>query len=100
MLEDVRHSAREARLHALGHTDAGRLLHISFTLRADGKVIRVISARARFSNFDALSASARFADQSCIFYRDDTLVCEHTRHLKGFVIKWADALAIYCKGAN
>jgi uncharacterized DUF497 family protein len=46
ILEDVRHSSCEARLHALGHTDARRLLHISFTLRADGRLIRVISARA------------------------------------------------------
>lgn len=44
ILEDVRHSFRETRLHALGHTDAGRLLHISFTLRGDGKLIRIISA--------------------------------------------------------
>jgi len=46
IVEDVSHSSRETRLHALGHTDAGRLLHISFTLRGDGKLIRVISARA------------------------------------------------------
>ena len=46
IVEDVSHSSRETRLHALGHTDAGRLLHISFTLRDDGKLIRVISARA------------------------------------------------------
>ena len=39
-------SIREMRLHALGHTDAGRLLHISFTLRGDGRLIRVISARS------------------------------------------------------
>lgn len=46
IVEDVSHSTRETRLHALGHTDAGRPLHISFTLRGDGKLIRVISARA------------------------------------------------------
>jgi len=46
LLEDVSHSSRETRLHALGHTDAGRSLHISFTLRGDGKLIRVMSARA------------------------------------------------------
>jgi len=45
IVEDVIHSAREPRLHALGRTDAGRLLHISFTLRGNGKLIRVISAR-------------------------------------------------------
>jgi uncharacterized DUF497 family protein len=45
VVEDVGHSVRELRLQALGRTDAGRLLHISFTLRGDGKLIRVISAR-------------------------------------------------------
>src|SRR6266481_6515939 len=46
IVEDVSHSSYEIRLHALGHTDVGRLLHISFTLRGNGKLIRVISARA------------------------------------------------------
>jgi uncharacterized DUF497 family protein len=45
LVEDRRHSAREPRFHALGKTDAGRLLHITFTLRSDGRKIRVISAR-------------------------------------------------------
>src|ERR1700758_4802205 len=45
IVEDVRHSSYEIRLHALGQTDAGRLLHISFTLRGNGKLIRVVSAR-------------------------------------------------------
>lgn len=45
VLEDIGHSSRETRLHALGRTDAGRLLHISFTMRGGGKLIRVISAR-------------------------------------------------------
>ncbi len=43
LLDDIRHSANEPRFHALGKTDAERLLHISFTLR--DKKIRVISAR-------------------------------------------------------
>ena len=46
IVDDVGHSIREIRLHALGHTDIGRLLHVSFTLRGDGRLIRVISARA------------------------------------------------------
>jgi uncharacterized DUF497 family protein len=46
VVQDVGHSLSETRLHALGRTDAGRLLHISFTLRGDGTLIRVISARA------------------------------------------------------
>ncbi len=42
---DERHSQAEERLHALGRTDAHRLLHLTFTLRQDGTLIRVISAR-------------------------------------------------------
>jgi uncharacterized DUF497 family protein len=45
LLADARHSGAELRLHAFGHTDAGRLLQITFTLRDDGTLIRVISAR-------------------------------------------------------
>ena len=45
IVEDASHKSYEVRLHALGHTDAGRPLHISFTLRRNGKLIRVISAR-------------------------------------------------------
>jgi len=45
LLADARHSQQEARHHALGRTDDGRLLHIAFTLRKAGGLIRVISAR-------------------------------------------------------
>jgi uncharacterized protein len=45
LLEDSAHSQQEPRLHALGKTDDGRTLHISFTLRQSGTWIRVISAR-------------------------------------------------------
>lgn len=45
VLADAKHSAVEPRFHALGKTDEGRLLHITFTLRGDGQKIRVISAR-------------------------------------------------------
>jgi uncharacterized DUF497 family protein len=45
VVEDVRHSLDEPRFHALGRTDEGRLLHLSFTLRRAGRLIRVISAR-------------------------------------------------------
>lgn len=45
MIEDRRHSAHEPRFHALGKTDEGRLLHITFTLRDAGRKVRVISAR-------------------------------------------------------
>jgi uncharacterized DUF497 family protein len=43
MLEDVKHSHSEPRLHALGVTHAGRHLHITFTVR--GARIRIMSAR-------------------------------------------------------
>jgi len=45
MLEDLRHREQEARFHALGKTIDGRLLHVTFTLRGDDTLIRVISAR-------------------------------------------------------
>jgi uncharacterized protein len=45
VLEDVKHSDVEARYHALGKADSGRLLHITFTLRESDTLIRVISAR-------------------------------------------------------
>jgi uncharacterized protein len=45
MLPDSAHSQSEPRYHALGKTIDGRRLHISFTLRGVGKLIRVISAR-------------------------------------------------------
>ncbi|MGY5810199.1 BrnT family toxin [Rhizobium sp. LEGMi198b] len=45
MVPDARHSAEERRIHALGRTDDGRLLHITFTLRHNQSKIRVISAR-------------------------------------------------------
>ena len=44
ILVDEKHSVLEPRLHALGKTDDGRNLHITFTLREAGKLIRVISA--------------------------------------------------------
>lgn len=45
VVADTDHSAQETRLHALGRTDADRLLHVTFTLRGGGRLIRVISAR-------------------------------------------------------
>jgi uncharacterized DUF497 family protein len=45
MSPDVKHSKNETRVHALGKTDAERLLHVTFTLRLGGALVRVISAR-------------------------------------------------------
>ncbi|HCH33710.1 MAG TPA: hypothetical protein DE045_12270 [Oceanospirillaceae bacterium] len=45
LLLDEKHSNMEARYHAYGKTDNDRRLHITFTLRQDDTLIRVISAR-------------------------------------------------------
>jgi len=42
---DARHSEVEPRFHALGETLSGRKIHVTFTLRAESTLIRVISAR-------------------------------------------------------
>ncbi|MFZ0393484.1 MAG: BrnT family toxin [Terracidiphilus sp.] len=42
---DVKHSLQERRFHALGRSDADRWLHITYTERGDGTLIRPISAR-------------------------------------------------------
>ncbi|MFW6350587.1 MAG: BrnT family toxin, partial [Thiohalospira sp.] len=45
IVPDPRNSQNESRYHALGTTTEGRRLHVTFTLRAEGTLIRVISAR-------------------------------------------------------
>ena len=45
LAEDFGHSHAEVRFQALGETIEGRRLHVTFTLRGNGKKIRVISAR-------------------------------------------------------
>jgi hypothetical protein len=55
---DARHSVIENRFHALGVTAAGRRLHITFTIRASGTLIRVISARDMSSKERAVYAQA------------------------------------------
>jgi uncharacterized DUF497 family protein len=45
IVDDVEHSQSEARFHALGRTTVGRRLHVTFTIRGTGTLIRVISAR-------------------------------------------------------
>ncbi|MDO8907967.1 MAG: BrnT family toxin [Pseudohongiella sp.] len=45
LLCDLKHSQVELRFHALGITDDRRLLHVTFTLRAQDTLIRIISAR-------------------------------------------------------
>jgi uncharacterized DUF497 family protein len=43
---DQKHSIDEARFHALGRSDLGRRLQVTFTLRLGGTLIHIISARA------------------------------------------------------
>jgi uncharacterized DUF497 family protein len=45
VLDDISHSQTESRYQVLGATSEGRRLHVSFTLRQDRTLIRVISAR-------------------------------------------------------
>lgn len=54
--QDLLHSEAEDRFHALGATHAGRRLHVTFTIRAGGTLIRVISARDMSSKERALYA--------------------------------------------
>lgn len=58
LLPDQTHSQHEPRYHALGRTDGGRLLHVTFTLRAGGTLIRIISAR------DMHRSERRFYEQA------------------------------------
>lgn len=53
---DHHHSRAEPRYHALGAIDQGRLLHVTFTMRTSGKLIRVISARSMHRNERAIYA--------------------------------------------
>jgi uncharacterized protein len=48
--EDVMHSQGEPRFHAMGITNEGRALHVTFTLRERGARIRPISARPMSRN--------------------------------------------------
>lgn len=46
VVKDEGHSRQEVRYQALGQTNGARLLHVTFTLRQDATLIRIISARA------------------------------------------------------
>jgi hypothetical protein len=45
LADDLPHSQQEPRFHALGRTDLDRRLHVTFTERGNGTLIRPISAR-------------------------------------------------------
>lgn len=58
-LEDLRHRDQEVRFHTLGKTLDGRLMHVTFTLRGDDTLIRVISARDMHRNERSVYDQAR-----------------------------------------
>ncbi len=45
LVEDAKHGGSEQRLNALGRTARDRFLHITFTLRQNATLNRIISAR-------------------------------------------------------
>lgn len=45
LMDDIKHSQKEPRYHALGVTDDLRQLHITYTFRAKGTLVRIVSAR-------------------------------------------------------
>jgi uncharacterized DUF497 family protein len=45
LADDAKHRQLEPRFHALGRTDLDRRLHVTFTERGNGTLIRPISAR-------------------------------------------------------
>jgi len=45
LMDDIKHSQKETRYHALGVTDDQRLLHVTFTFRSKGTFLRIVSAR-------------------------------------------------------
>ena len=45
IVDDTAHSQQEHRLNAFGVTATGRRLHVTFTMRNEGTLIRIISAR-------------------------------------------------------
>ncbi len=51
---DARHSETEPRFHALGETFSARKLHVTFTLRHESTLIRVVSARTMNRNERAI----------------------------------------------
>lgn len=55
---DSGHSASENRFHALGRTDQDRWLHVTYTLRGGGTLIRPISARTMHRKERPLYAAA------------------------------------------
>ncbi len=64
LLDDNKHSATERRYLAYGKTIAGRLLQVSFTLRDNESLIRVISARPMSARERARYAEEKDNDEA------------------------------------
>lgn len=62
MADDLKHSQRERRFHALGRSDQDRRLHVTFTVRGGETLIRPISARAMSRKERAVYEQAVQAD--------------------------------------
>jgi len=58
LADDGKHSRQEIRLRAPGRTDLDRWLHVTFTERGNGTLIRPISARAMSRNERAVYEQA------------------------------------------
>jgi uncharacterized DUF497 family protein len=63
LLDDTKHSGTERRYHAYGKTHEGRLLQVSFTLRQNGNLVRVISTRPMSARERARYAEEKDDDQ-------------------------------------
>jgi uncharacterized DUF497 family protein len=59
LLRDDKHNPREPRCHALGETGDRRRLHMTFTLRADGTLMRMISARGMHRKAKSIDGQAK-----------------------------------------
>ena len=62
MADDLKHSERERRFHALGRSDQDRRLHVTYTVRGGETLIRPISARAMSRKERAVYEQAVEAD--------------------------------------
>ena len=62
MADDLKHSQRERRFHALGRSDQDRRLHVTYTVRGGETLIRPISARAMSRKERAVYEQAVEAD--------------------------------------
>ena len=91
VVADERHSMSEPRFHGLGSSAAGRLLHVTFTLRLGRTKLRVISAamqaakKGHFMNKRQNKTLPRFASEAAERKYWET-------HDSGTIIDWSTAM--------